>query len=415
MELVEKYKDIPDTEFVPLECVDERLIGLYEINKLGWVKTKSTGNIRKVYNSLSEKGYPKLTLSYQESKTVYIHKHYSLHILLAKTFISNPLELPEVDHIDKDRANYKLDNLRWVSSKENCHNRDKRPDMNIIYIKLNDKHEEIERISIKDIPSLKERNDIAQAINTGRRHSGFYWKRIYPDVENYINKFGPIEESNWKTCIRLPELECNPIGLVRVKKSKRFKFGSITDHGYQRIVYKNKGYMVHRLIYETFNDRFLNEDEVIDHINTDRLDNRIENLKSGTKKDNMNNPLTIEHIQKPVLQYSISGKLIKEFSSAKEVSKIFNIKLETIRAALFGGYVSQGYFWCYKENSYLIEDYLKKIIFKYNNFGDLISTFQYITLAANESELNSRILSKYIDTGDLAPDNHYYFHGPHKF
>lgn len=42
-----------------------------------------------------------------------------IHRLVAEAFLDNPLSLPEVDHIDRNRANNHLGNLRWVDHKEN--------------------------------------------------------------------------------------------------------------------------------------------------------------------------------------------------------------------------------------------------------------------------------------------------------
>jgi hypothetical protein len=42
-----------------------------------------------------------------------------LHKILAETFIPNPENLPEVNHIDHDRSNYSLDNLEWCSHIDN--------------------------------------------------------------------------------------------------------------------------------------------------------------------------------------------------------------------------------------------------------------------------------------------------------
>lgn len=60
--------------------------------------------------------------------TVSINGHtYLKHRLIAATFIPNPLNLPEVDHIDGDTTNYDIDNLRWVSRSENCRHRRQTP------------------------------------------------------------------------------------------------------------------------------------------------------------------------------------------------------------------------------------------------------------------------------------------------
>ena len=50
-------------------------------------------------------------------------KHYYKHRLICEQFIPNPDNLPEIDHIDKDRGNYHLKNLRWVSRSENQKNK----------------------------------------------------------------------------------------------------------------------------------------------------------------------------------------------------------------------------------------------------------------------------------------------------
>lgn len=45
-----------------------------------------------------------------------------IHRLVAKAFIPNPDNLPEVDHIDTNKGNNKVGNLKWASRKDNCNN-----------------------------------------------------------------------------------------------------------------------------------------------------------------------------------------------------------------------------------------------------------------------------------------------------
>lgn len=76
-------------------------------------------NFGRVYNIRSKK----ITLS-PEGKGKYARvkincKKYRVHRLVAQLFIPNPDNKPYVDHIDGDRYNNRVDNLRWVTSLEN--------------------------------------------------------------------------------------------------------------------------------------------------------------------------------------------------------------------------------------------------------------------------------------------------------
>lgn len=58
--------------------------------------------------------------------------------------------------------------------------------------------------------------------------------------------------------------------------------------GYLRISYKNKNYRVHRLVAELFIPNTENKPQV-DHINRNRSDNRVQNLRWATHSENQKN------------------------------------------------------------------------------------------------------------------------------
>ena len=46
-------------------------------------------------------------------------KHKDIHRLVAETYIPNPHNLPQVNHIDENKLNNHVDNLEWVTARQN--------------------------------------------------------------------------------------------------------------------------------------------------------------------------------------------------------------------------------------------------------------------------------------------------------
>ena len=55
-----------------------------------------------------------------------MRRNYRVARLVAHAFIHNPLNLPEVDHINKDTTDNSANNLEWVTGRENIRRRDER-------------------------------------------------------------------------------------------------------------------------------------------------------------------------------------------------------------------------------------------------------------------------------------------------
>mgnify|MGYP003109056861 CR=1 FL=1 len=80
---------------------------------------------------VSNKQYPSVNISIKnsEGKTLYQRKEY-VHRMVAEALVSNPHSLSEVDHIDRDKLNNSVGNLRWVSKATNFKHRNVTRDCN---------------------------------------------------------------------------------------------------------------------------------------------------------------------------------------------------------------------------------------------------------------------------------------------
>jgi len=90
----------------------------YYISNAGKVKSCRKRNEVIMIPQLSKDGYWCQNLW----DGVSYHKK-TIHRLVAEAFLPNPDNLPEVDHIDRDKNNNQVSNLRWASISQNRINR----------------------------------------------------------------------------------------------------------------------------------------------------------------------------------------------------------------------------------------------------------------------------------------------------
>jgi hypothetical protein len=84
----------------------------YEISTFGRVLNSNTGRV--LLHGFDSNGYPNVRLSRNNKATTC-----KIHRLVAKAFINNPENKKCVDHIDNNRSNNHVTNLRWATHTEN--------------------------------------------------------------------------------------------------------------------------------------------------------------------------------------------------------------------------------------------------------------------------------------------------------
>ena len=95
--------------------------GLYQVSSLGRVKSLSRRDrLNRVIQEkilkpqLHRTGYLQVILC-KEGK----RRSYLVHRLVAETFIDNPEDKSQVNHKDEDKTNNKVENLEWMTAREN--------------------------------------------------------------------------------------------------------------------------------------------------------------------------------------------------------------------------------------------------------------------------------------------------------
>jgi hypothetical protein len=119
--LMEAEKKLKLLEELEEECECEEwkdVVGYedsYMISSLGRLLSK-----RGILKPSLASGYYAVNL-YKEG----VHKTWKIHRLVGLHFIPNPDELPEVDHKNRNKLDNSIQNLRWVSHRDNMINTDR--------------------------------------------------------------------------------------------------------------------------------------------------------------------------------------------------------------------------------------------------------------------------------------------------
>lgn len=207
-------------------------------------------------------------------------KNKAVHRLVAEAFLPNPNNLPIVDHIDGDRLNNDISNLRWVTEKENANN----------------KH--LDRTPKK--PEFKE--------------------ILYSEEE--------LKNEQWKN---FQGYKVSNLGRIKGKSGKILK-GSAQMSGYIGYTINNRRYLGHILVWLAFKGEKKNKN-VINHIDGNKHNNRLSNLEEVTHQENLQKAADETDAWNfiKVGEYDDNGNLLRIFANASAAAREIGIQPGSMR------------------------------------------------------------------------------------
>ena len=278
----------------------------------------------------------------------------SVHVLVARTFIPNPDNKPVVNHINGNRCDNQVNNLNWATHSENsgCMKLNKIPPNNKRKVAQFDPDGQLIKVwdsLIEAAASIQaNRKTMSRICRNNSIYCGYKWK--YVDTDK-------IEGEEWRSVFfNSTIIQASNYG--RIKSDKGRIVGSDGD-GYLRVAIKGHKAYVHRLVCQAWTPIEHPEMFMVNHIDNNGLNNRIDNLEWVTSSGNVShyhdNFSVKEYINcgRPVRQLSLDGMTKNAiFKSAKEASEVTGVNAGSITRVCRGkGKSAGGYVWKYVELS----------------------------------------------------------------
>lgn len=150
--------------------------GLYEINKLGCIKSLQKRNYNNTLSTRVDRAGYRSTRLCKNGKVIgkFIHR------LLAETYIPNPENKKFVNHLNGDKLDNRIENLEWVTHSENMLHAYK-----IGLIKINSKSI-VDHCTGKLFNGIKEASNF-MGINRSTLKGYLSGKRTNPTCLRYLN------------------------------------------------------------------------------------------------------------------------------------------------------------------------------------------------------------------------------------
>lgn len=316
-------------------------------------------------------------------------KNLRVNRLVALTFISNPDNKPTVDHIDRDRLNNNIDNLKWANHSEQSINQKKKNTANYSRsINQLDMDGNIMR-SFSSITEAslfhtgKSTSNIGTAARCGNTCFGFKW--AFPEIEDLDGEF-------WEEIKDHPKYFVSSEGrfISCIKGDERLLFPT-EKGGYLNIVIGKENHRAHIWVCLHFNGPKPDENYICNHKNGNRKDNRAVNLEWMTSQENtqhahktglINKANLGVNTRKPVYQYTMKGNFVKKYDCAQDaVISLGHPNGKSFVASCCTGFIKSAYNYIWSYGS--LEERTKNIsvskrdkkVYQYNKDGSFVKEY----------------------------------------
>lgn len=199
-------------------------------------------------------------------------------------------------------------------------------------------------------------------------YKNLLWTKGY--MKNYDSKM-PVESEDLKRIPDFPGYMVTKEGkIMSWKRNNVIEMKPSKNTGYLRVKLSNinvkKQKTIHRIVATSFKPNQDLTRPLVDHINTDKLNNHVDNLQWATHSENSTNIKCImRKYTKPVIEYDDKGDILDIYKNAKEAAGTYGLSMNSMYYKLNSNTYPM---WQYADEKY--------IPFKDEIFVEMIKEFE---------------------------------------